>query len=286
LPAVNQARRRPKKGRSQGPAARRRLPSARSLALVLGLAGAVFLYGAFKNGHGARLADWAGESADAALAAAGISVQDVTLKGRQYTKAADVLAALAVTRGSSMVGFDARQARARVEGLSWVRAASVMRLFPDTIHVELDEYAPFALWRRGDGLVVVDERGVVVSDLDVRSFPHLPLVEGAGAGPAAAEFLPVLRQRPALFARTEIARRIGDRRWTLALDNGVAVLLPEEGVEVALDELLRMDERSGLLGRDIVAVDLRLKDRVTVLPRPRDDGDPRTAASAKTGGDI
>ena len=40
--------------------------------------------------------------------------------------------------------------------------------------------------------------------------------------------------------------------------------LPEGNVEAALDRLVTLDREKKLLSRDIVAVDLRLPDRVTV----------------------
>jgi cell division protein FtsQ len=42
------------------------------------------------------------------------------------------------------------------------------------------------------------------------------------------------------------------------------VRLPETNVEQALDRLVTLDREKKLLSRDIVAVDLRLPDRVTV----------------------
>ena len=40
--------------------------------------------------------------------------------------------------------------------------------------------------------------------------------------------------------------------------------LPEQNIDAALADLVEMDEDSGLLSRDIVAIDMRLADRVTV----------------------
>ena len=48
------------------------------------------------------------------------------------------------------------------------------------------------------------------------------------------------------------------------MKSGVEVLLPEREPEHALTTLVDLDREKKLLSRDIVAVDLRLSDRVTV----------------------
>ena len=55
---------------------------------------------------------------------------------------------------------------------------------------------------------------------------------------------------------------VGERRWNPAA-NGLDVLLPEYGMP-ALERLVVLDREKNLISRDIVAIDLRLADRVTV----------------------
>ncbi|NND49133.1 MAG: FtsQ-type POTRA domain-containing protein [Rhizobiales bacterium] len=196
----------------------------------------------------------------------GLTVQDVTVSGRQYTTAHEILDAIDVGRGDPITKVDPVAARQRVMALDWVRSASVMRLYPDTIHVSIEEHEPLAIWRNGEKTSLIDERGAVVSDLSVRSFPHLPMVVGSGAGEAAEAFLAELERRPAIAERVHASLRIGERRWSLRLDNGVIVHLPEDGIGRALDELVGINETEGLIDRDVAVVDMRLPDRVTVLP--------------------
>lgn len=249
-------------------------------ALALALAGGVGLFGgAIGEAVSAQVSGAAGWAARTA----GLTVQDVTVSGRKYTSAHEILNALGVSRGQAITSVDLGLAHERVAALDWVRTASVERLYPDTIHVTIDEHAPLAVWRTEDGSELVDDRGVVVSGLEVRSFPHLPLVVGPGAASAAPGIVAILARRPAIAERVVAAIRVGERRWTLRLDNGVNVHLPEEGVEVALDQLIGIDQKTGLLGRDITMVDMRLPDRVTVLPA--EAGEDAASALAGQGAD-
>ena len=234
----------------------------------VGLAG---LYG-FANGQMADRLSGLGDAVSGLAAdAVGLTVNDVTVKGRRYTQADEILAALGVTRGDPILEFDAHAARQRLLALHWVREASVQRLFPDIIHVEIDEHEPFAIWRRNTDSVLVDDRGAVVKGLTPEQFPGLPVIAGTGAPEAAPDFLAMLRRRPAINGRVVWSQRIGERRWTLQLDSGLKVHLPEERTEVALDELIRLHETTGLMDRDVAVIDMRLPDRITVLPRSHDD---------------
>jgi cell division protein FtsQ len=64
------------------------------------------------------------------------------------------------------------------------------------------------------------------------------------------------------FVRASVL--VGERRWNLRLKNGIDVRLPESGVATALERLVALDREKNLITRDILAIDLRLPDRVTV----------------------
>jgi cell division protein FtsQ len=83
---------------------------------------------------------------------------------------------------------------------------------------------------------------------------------------------------------------VAGRRWNLRLTNGIDVRLPEGDVVPALDRLVMLDREKKLLSRDIVAVDLRLPDRVSVrlsdaAAQTRDDA-LKAKDKKKKGGDA
>jgi cell division protein FtsQ len=97
-----------------------------------------------------------------------------------------------------------------------------------------------------------------------RRYLALPLVVGVGAQHVAAEFLAKLVRYPMIAHQVEASVLVADRRWNLYLKGGVEVQLPEFAPERALQQLVELDRSKKLLARDIVKVDLRLPDRVTV----------------------
>ena len=239
-----------------------RLPRFAGAAAAIGFLLVALVYGAVLAGHGRALAE-------ALTGAVGLEVETIRLTGLMEMNEFAVLEALELKDGASLAVYDVAAARARVEALPWIASASVSKFYPGTLAVEITESEPLAIWQRGGVVSLIDRDGAPIADTVGGRFAHLPLVIGNGANRAAGELIETLRRVPALAPRVRGAARVADRRWDLYLDNGVVVRLPETGMDAALASLHAMDVESGLLARDIAAVDLRLADRVLVRLSPR-----------------
>ncbi|MGE0223963.1 MAG: cell division protein FtsQ/DivIB [Acetobacteraceae bacterium] len=198
----------------------------------------------------------------------GLRVADIVIEGRANTPEPLLRAAIGISKGDPILGFSVEEARKRIEELSWVEHATVERRLPDTVIVVLQERRPFAIWQNQGKFLLIDRAGQVVTNRDVVDFKHLPLVVGVGAPLAAAALLDALTDRPALAARVEAAVRVGGRRWNLHLKNGADVMLPEGHERVAIDRLMQLHETQAILDRPLLAIDMRLGDRLVVRPRP------------------
>lgn len=209
----------------------------------------------------------------------GLRVEEVLVEGREQSEPYEVLGALSVRQGQPILGLDLDRARADLEALPWVAAAVVERRLPGTLFVRLRERQPLALWQHRQTLRVIDDKGAVLKGQRIGRFADLPIVVGANAPANAPVLLGLLERYPALAARVEAALWVGDRRWDLRLDNGVAVRLPEGDLLPALERLAAAAADAALLDRNIVAVDLRLPERLvvqkaaTVYPRRKVKGD-------------
>jgi cell division protein FtsQ len=199
---------------------------------------------------------------------AGFAVQAVTVTGRGYAARDDILAATGLSRGAPILLFDVEAARRRIEGLGWVKHASVMRRLPDEVRVDVTERRPFARWQIGGKTALIDRAGVVITHQRLPEFKHLPRVVGEGAAVAAADLFDQLARNPKLFAEVRDATRIRDRRWDIRFTSGVVARLPEKGVAEAWSRLASLQERERVLDKQVTAVDLRLSDRVFVRLTP------------------
>jgi cell division protein FtsQ len=222
-------------------------------------------YGLFVGGHVAAAMQSVGHQGNRLLALAGFSVQEVTVKGRSHADAKALVGALGVAQGDPIFGLDTDGARERIEKLDWVKSATVTRLLPDTVHVEIVERVPFAIWQRGGELTIVDLDGYSITSRDVSAYGSLPLVVGFGAARQAPALLTLMqKEQPALLARVRAFVLVGERRWNLRLENGVDVKLPETGIGLALADVVALDQQYRIFSRDIQSIDLRLPDRVSI----------------------
>lgn len=254
-------------GLAWGAPARRRGRAAWRAAATIFLA-AVGVYGLAVGGH---LEQMRGKLADGTVAMAlraGFAVQQLTIEGQRNASRNDILAALGIGAGESMLSIDTAAAQARLERVAWVRRARVMRLLPSTLHVIIEEREPFAVWQRDGVFRLVAADGVVLGPANGDAASTLPLIVGEGAAEAAPGLFRALAAHPWLRGDMVAAVRVGDRRWNLKLAAGVEVRLPEDNVERALDTLAELDSSHAILTTPIESVDLRLADRVTVRLSP------------------
>lgn len=236
-------------------------------ALALGMVTGLAIW-AVQSGWLARQGDRALAAVHAATADMGLAVADVLVEGRERTEASNVLAALNVTRGTPILALDPAAARQRLESLPWVRGAVVERRLPEMVYVRLDEREPLAIWQLKGRLRVIARDGTPIPEADPARFADLPLVVGPGAPAQAQHLLATLRSEPALAPRVRAAVRVRQRRWTVHLQNGVEVQLPEENVTGAWSQLARLEQRHRILQRAIRVIDMRLPDRLVVRMAP------------------
>jgi cell division protein FtsQ len=233
------------------------------VASALLIAGSVG-WGVARGGHGEAVLDGLADARDAVANAAGFRIAEIALSGNRQITREEVLATAGVTGHKSLFFFDVDIARTKLKTNPWIADATVLKLFPDRLQVGITERRPFALWQINGKVSVIADDGTVLEPYVARRFAKLPFVVGRGAQTQARAFLAQLDRYPAIRAQVRASILVAERRWNLRLTNGLDVRLPEDDIAGALQRLVALDNAQKLLSRDIVAVDLRLPDRVTV----------------------
>jgi len=221
-------------------------------------------FGAVSGGHSAAFFHELSNLRDAGANALGFRIAAIALSGNRQVTREEVLATTGVTGHSSLLFLDVDRARERLKTNPWIADATVLKLYPGELKITVKERKPFAVWQKEHRLSVIASDGTVLEPYVARRFTVLPLVVGAGAGTRAHNFLALIDRFPDIRRRLRAAVLVAERRWNLRLDGGIDVRLPEAGIEHALATLVAIDHEQKLLSRDILAIDLRLPDRVTV----------------------
>lgn len=240
-----------------------RVPRLAGTALVAGLAGTVALTGFVMSGRYDSFVAENGRPLDILARIAGFGVERVTITGLSRMYEREVLSTAGIDWRSSVPFLDVDGVRDRLLTEKLIASASVRKLYPNEIVINQVEREPAALWQQNGEIQVIAADGKVIDDLRDERYVNLPLVVGAGANERLKEYIDLIEAAGPLGSRIRAGTYVSGRRWTLKLD-GVDVRLPEADPAEALARLVRLERESKILEKDIIAVDLRMADRVVV----------------------
>ena len=166
-------------------------------------------------------------------------------------------------------GVDLERVRQAALSLPWVARASVRRVWPDRLVVEVEEQVPVAHW---------NDRGLVTAGGTV-FYPEKPVKLRLGLhfrGPEnkAAEMLAFYgRVAPGLAARGLRIREVKlDRRgeWQFRMHDGATLMVGREQKEFRIERLLGVFAVLAESERQIERIDLRYEQGFAVRWRPRE----------------
>ncbi len=198
----------------------------------------------------------------------GLGIDRVEITGQSETSEVEVLNQLALGDYPSIVTLDVTGARARIESLPWVEEATLRKVYPDKLLIEIRERKPFAVWQRKNGFALIEEGGRVISDHVDARHAGLPLVVGEGAAARAGEFVELMDEFPSLRPEVKAGVLVSGRRWNVVLNNGVELMLPEEDPAGALIQAVALNDGHGVFSREIAAIDMRLPSRLVFRLTP------------------
>lgn len=160
------------------------------------------------------------------------------------------------TRGAGFFSLDLSALRADLEELPWLRSADLRRIWPDTLHVEIDEHTAVARWNEE---ALISEDGTVFRppQLPLQPLPVLAGPEGQGSD--------MLRRLDELDRRLKsldlaVNGLFQDERraWRIELDNDIVLRLGRGDVEARLQRFMAVWPAVLVRKADrIEAVDLR-----------------------------
>jgi cell division protein FtsQ len=258
-------------------------PRGLGLALALGLVLGVAAFGCLRGGEYESFVASQGSVRDFIARAFGFDIAIVTISGQAELREPEILADAGISPKNSLLFLDVAQARARLEAIPLVKQASVRKLYPNHLVIDLVERAPYAVWQKDGRVNIVAADGAVIDQMRDERFASLPFVVGEGANERLPEFTALLAAAGELGPKIRAGVFVAHRRWNLKMTSGVDVMLPEINPLAAVATLVRLQRESRVLDRDALSLDLRLEGRMYVR-LTEDAAAARLAVHAKKGG--
>src|SRR5271163_2159664 len=236
----------------------RKLEIALTVAVLLGAG----LLGAERGGQLDAVTAQYGGVGDWIACTLRLGVRMVTVSGATHMSERKILAIAGVDSSKSLPFFDVAQARARLEADPLVKQASVRKLYPNQIVIDMVERTPYAVWQKDGDVRAIAADGAPIDEVSDGRYADLPFVVGEGANGRMREFASLLEAMDELKPRVEAGVLVDQRRWNLRLKSGIDVKLPESDPEAAIAELLTLQRQSRILEKDVLALDFRVPGRV------------------------
>ena len=236
------------------------LEIALTLAVLIGAAGV----GTVRGGQYEEFVASHGTIGDLVARKLGFGVNIVTVSGAAHLDEPRILSIAGISSKNSVPFFDVAAARARLEADPLVKQASVRKLYPNQIVVDIVERTPYAVWQKDGDVRAIGADGGPIDEVRDGRYIDLPFVVGDGANARVREFTALLDAMDELKPRVEAGVLVGERRWNLRLKSGIDIKLPETDPQAAIATLLSLQRQSRILERDVLALDFRTPGRVFV----------------------
>ena len=191
----------------------------------------------------------------------GLELNHVYLSGQNHINMDDIIKMSVPYQNQSIFSINLHKMKKDIEGLAWVESCNITRHLPDTLHINIVERTPIAIWQYQQNLYLIDDRGYVFSTDNIEHFSHLIITVGEDAASYVRNLLTTLSLYPDIKNNISSAVRISDRRWNLITVDDTVIKLPENNVENALQTLHNMIVED-VISDNIQVIDLRDRNKV------------------------
>jgi cell division protein FtsQ len=106
-----------------------------------------------------------------------IKPDQISITGNHVVPREEVLKLFARDRNRSVLRIPLDARRTQLQEIPWVQEASVQRILPNHLRVEITERTPIAFFRNGTDLSLIDAQGVLLDRPDGEDY-HFPIVTG------------------------------------------------------------------------------------------------------------
>jgi cell division protein FtsQ len=154
-----------------------------------------------------------------------LPIRQVQVKGEfVYLDKQALYRALGDLASAGFFNVDVRGVKQAAEAMPWVDSASVRRIWPDILRIDIREQIPLARWQGGG---MVNRHGEVVLVDAQNALAELPLFSGpqGAARTIAARYQRLSASLANIGLRVATLTLSERRAWQVSLDNGVQLVL-------------------------------------------------------------
>ncbi|WP_254229737.1 cell division protein FtsQ/DivIB [Wolbachia pipientis] len=204
---------------------------------------------------------WCNNRLSSLLLSNGFLIDKVTVTGNKFTNEKDILSL--VDRTQPIMYVSLSKLTDNIQSVSkWIKYVKIYRILPNTLHIDVDEHTPFALWKDDNRTSVIDSEGkVIVNDYPI---DNLVVIKGQNSLSNLKFIKDILERKTQLSDHISSCIYVGNRRWNIILDDSSTVKLPEDNPYSAWDYLSHLQNTTDFTFSNWSIIDMRVADKIFV----------------------
>ena len=190
-------------------------------------------------------------------------INNIEIIGRDRSSKKILSEVLKPYENKSLVSINLKNIQNEIEKIVWIKDVIVRKVYPKTLSINIEEYSPSAVWKRGSEYYVLDEYGFRIEKIKSNEFQNYFQIKGMGADKKLKNLLDKLYNHPDILNQIDYANFVSRRRWDLHYKNGARILLPENNITESLSLLDSYIKKNKLIEKGHKKIDLRVEGKIT-----------------------
>ena len=194
---------------------------------------------------------------------AGMVLSEVWVTGKHNQNKNEILNAINLNIGDSILLIDLDLIRDKINQLPWVSNSSVYLQSQGILQIDVLEYIPVAVYELNNINYLIDINGNRIIRIPPDDYIDLIRVIGENALQNMDEIKLIVKKLKNYNLSLNKIERIGNRRWNIYFSEGLYVKLPSKNPQSALLRLEKFLSTYDVKSDKLAFIDLRLLDTLT-----------------------
>ena len=192
-------------------------------------------------------------------------IKNVIIEGSEKSNISEIENNVTEFKGN-LIGLNFNSIKEIVESSEWVKRASIKKVLPSTLKINVTENDPYAIYFQEGKSFLIDLDGSIITEINLNNYEDgLLLVRGENSPELLEQLIrDISIAFPNLTQTLEEVEFIEKRRWNLKLNNKLLVKLPDENIQQSLKNLKQLFEEQEVMESNIIEIDLRIQGRAAL----------------------
>ena len=193
----------------------------------------------------------------------GLIIKNFEIGGIKHLNRDDIIKIISSFNNTNIFNFNIKKLHKEISKNTWVKEASIQKIYPDTIKIFLKEKEPIAIWQNKYGNSLITKNGEIILTKELNNFKNnLPIIIGNNAHKNISPLLEILNIHKNFASNIWSLTFVNERRWDIHFNQGLTIRLPSTQVKKAWQKIVSLNETLNILNVGLIEIDLRNHNKI------------------------